>query len=132
MKNILLNRTFLLIIVGILVFLNIFSFVYNKMHATVECPIYIFYSNGIESEATKRAEDLYNIAQRYTDIEGEKSFLLLTPDSPRYEQLVEAYNLTRKTNAFIAVNENGKVLSYKFPIPSETEIKKIMKALSYK
>jgi predicted transcriptional regulator len=50
----------------------------------------------------------------------------------KYDILVNAYNLSRKTNAFIAVDESGKVLSYKYPIPSEEEIKKIMTAISYK
>ena len=131
MKNLLTNKIFLGIIIGILVFLNIFCFTYTRLNKNVECPIYIVYTDGSNESKNKLAEDTFKTIQNFQDIKGERSFMLLTPESPRYNDLTTAYNLSNKTTAFVAVSETGKVLAYKYPIPSIEEIKKIMNALSY-
>ena len=131
MKNLLTNRVFLGIIIGILVFLNIFCFAYTRLNDKVECPIYIVYTDGTNKDKTTLAEETFDEIQDFIDIKGERSFLLLTPESPKYNDLTSAYSLSNKTNAFLAVSETGKVLAYKYPIPSLEEIRKIMTALAY-
>lgn len=130
MKKLLFNKVFLISIIGILVFLNIFCLVFTKTHNYAECPIYVLYTNGSSKEDTQKAEKLLDTMMSYSDIKGKRSYMLLTPSSEKYEKLVAAYGLSNKTNAMIVIGDDGKVLSYKYPIPSEIEVKKIMKALS--
>lgn len=131
MKKLLTNKVFLISVIMILLLLNIFCHIYTKTHSAIECPIYILYTNNSTKENTQHAEKMFEEMQKFTDIPGDRSYLLLTPDSPKYNRLVSAYNLTNKTNAMITIDQkNGKVLSYKVPIPQIDEIEKIMKAIS--
>ena len=131
MKKLLTNKIFLISIIVILLFLNIFCHIYTKNNSAVECPIYMIYSNSNKKEVTKQAEETFEKIQNFTEIPGNRSYLLLTPDTPKFNQIVSAYNLTNKTNGLIVIDQkNGKVLSYKIPIPDIDEIEKIMKALS--